>query len=251
MQIKANSVNTHYQRIGKHKDILVLLHGWGCDWQIWHSVIFELSKKYTLVIPDLPAFGKTTPAKEIWNLYDYVAWLEEFINLVVKDQKFILLGHSFGGQIASVYAAQADDSNLKKLVLVDSAGLADSLSVPKKVQMAIFGIIPDKVKQLLSNNLRKKILELLNSSTDHLESNLYQRQVLKKVVHENIAKELIKIQIPTLLVWGKNDDATPLHMAEKFHNLIKNSRLEIFENSGHFPFIDEPIKFVNIIIKAD
>lgn len=247
MQIKINGVDTHYQKIGKHKDVLVLLHGWNCDWQIWHSIIFELSKKYTLIIPDLPAFGKSMPAKEVWDLYEYVTWLEEFINAVVKDQKFILLGHSFGGQIASVYAAKTNNERLKKLVLVDAAGLADPLSLQKKLQVTIFSIVPASLKQLLSNKLKKKLLELLNSSTDHLESNLYQRQVLKKVVHENIAKELVKIQTPTLIIWGKNDEATPLYMAEKFHNLIKDSKLEIFENSGHFPFIDEAIKFVNIL----
>ncbi|MEN8253061.1 MAG: alpha/beta hydrolase [Patescibacteria group bacterium] len=259
MKLNANKTNTHYQKIGKKGPYLILLHGWGCDWQIWHGVIVELSKKHRLIIPDLPTFGKSEEPKEVWSLKNYVDWLQEFIELVIKDNKFILAGHSFGGQIASVYAARKNNSasprlrrasnNLEKLILVDSAGLADSLTFAKKLQTTLFGAIPEPIKHLVSNKFRRKILKLINSPTDHLDSSFYQRKVLKKVVCENIANHLINIETSTQIIWGRNDDATPLHQGEKFHRLIKNSKLEIFENSGHFPFIDEPIKFINTISK--
>lgn len=249
MYISAHNVKTHYQCIGKNKPILILLHGWGCDWQIWHSVIVELSKKYQLIIPDLPTFGKSEEPKVVWDLYNYADWLREFIDQTIKSEKFVLAGHSFGGQIASVYAAREKSDALKKLILIDSAGLADPLSLNKKLQVNFLNIIPNFLKDLISYKIRRNILKLINSSTDHLESSTYQRKVLKKVVHENLANHLINIEKTTIIIWGRNDDTTPLYQGEKFHRLIKNSKLIIFENSAHFPFIDEPEKFINVVIK--
>ena len=247
MQIDINGVRTNYQHIGKHGPILVLLHGWGGDWQTWHPVIVELSKDFQLIIPDLPGFGKTANPEQVWNIPQFNAWLSEFISQTVGTKKFILLGHSFGGQIAAAYAAAPQPINLKHLILVDAAGLPDELSAAKKTQQLIFGLIPQPLKYLISNKFKKKILELIGSSTDHLESNYYQRQVLRQVTRYHLQNELVKIKTPTTLIWGKNDDATPLPQGEKMANLIEQANLEIFENSGHFPFIDETIKFINIV----
>jgi pimeloyl-ACP methyl ester carboxylesterase len=240
-------IKSHYQHIGKKGPFLVLLHGWGCDWQIWHSVIIELSENFQLLIPDLPTFGQSAQPDDVWDLDDYADWLEQFIKTTVKDKNFILAGHSFGGQIASTYVAQKTPPHLKKLILIDSAGLADPLKMMKKMQLMILGIIPKFLKNSVPFNLKKQVLNLSNSATDYLESTPYQKKVLKKVVHDNIAADLIKIKVKTLIIWGRHDKATPLHQGEKFHRLIKDAKLLVFENSGHFPFIDEAVKFINVI----
>jgi pimeloyl-ACP methyl ester carboxylesterase len=70
-----------------------------------------------------------------------------------------------------------------------------------------------------------------------------------KIISEDLSIYLKEIKVPTLLIFGKNDRETPLYMAKKLKKNIAQSELLIFENSGHFAFIDESKKF-NIIAKS-
>jgi pimeloyl-ACP methyl ester carboxylesterase len=69
------------------------------------------------------------------------------------------------------------------------------------------------------------------------------RQSFIKIVNEHLDDRLCLIQNKTLLIYGERDNETPLYMAKRFSRGIKNSRLVIFKNAGHFPFIDCPYKF--------
>ncbi len=249
MFVKIDDVKTSYQKIGKSKPLLYLLHGWGGDWQSWHPVIIELSKKYTLIIPDLPSFGQSNEPKKVWGIPKFAAWLQSFINKTSEGKKYFLMGHSFGGQIASNFAGEKQDKKLKKLILVDSAGLAKALSKSNQAQMSMLGLIPTAIKDLIPKNLKQKILEALGKSTDHLNSSNYQKRVLRKVVHYSVADSLLKITVPTILIWGEDDQDTPVHMAEQFAQLIANNELFIIENAGHFVFIDKTPEFLDILEK--
>jgi len=72
---------------------------------------------------------------------------------------------------------------------------------------------------------------------------------LKKIVREDVYQVLTKITVPTILFWGRHDVVTPLHQGEKYHKAIPNSKLHIFEKSGHFPFDNEPHKFAQKVIE--
>ncbi len=247
MKTTIHGVETHYQKIGKGKPV-IFLHGWGCDWQIWSSIIQPLSEHNELILVDLPTFGSSGEPREDWDLFDFVDWLGDFVNQIVGEKKFVLVGHSFGGQIASVYASKTP-KNIEKLILIGSAGLADELSTSRKMQEKVLSFIPSFAKQIFSNNIRRKILTAIGSPTDHLNATFYQRKVLKKVTRTYIQDYLEKIKVPTILIWGKNDDATPLHHAEEFHRRITNSELIIFEHAGHYVFLDQRSKFIQIMKK--
>jgi len=246
MKILINEVSTSYQKIGSSKNILVMLHGWGCDWQIFAPVIPELSKKYKLIIPDLPCFGDSDCPTQSWDSYEYADWLAEFTNKVISSGKYSLLGHSFGGKISAIFASQSS-RQITKLILVDSSGLPDPLTIVQQISKSTSRLIPSQVKNLIPSSFKKKVLARAGVATDHLNSTPAQRKILKKIVRENITNDLIKIKTPALIIWGKNDADTPPYQGKEFHQLIKNSKFEVFENSGHFPFIDESEKFVDLI----
>jgi len=248
MKALIRDVETHFEKIGKGPS-LILLHGWGNTWESWSSVIAQLSTQYQLILPDLPSFGTSDTPKDVWNTQAYTHWLDQFIQEVVKDAAYSLVGHSFGGKIASVFAAHYHPKNLQHLVIVDASGLPDPLPIQHVLQKRMLGFIPSHLKDLISDETKQKLLKINNSSTDYLNANAYQKDVLKLILPENIAKDLIKITTPTTIIWGESDTETPLHQGEAFHKYIPHSTFHALD-TGHFPFIEKPKEFINILEKA-
>lgn len=248
MQLALKGTTTHFQKIGQGPN-LVLLHGWGCTWEIWSPVIARLSESFTLIIPDLPGFGKSEPAEQAWNSYQYAEWLEEFLHKTVAHQKFIVLGHSFGGKIASLYASYHANKNLRHLIILDASGLPDTLPKQKQLQQQLIAMVPDSVKNAIPFKLKQRIFKTLRASDDYLVATPYQKQVLRKILSEHLAKDLAKISVPTAIWWGKLDGATPLHQGQQFQAFIPHSTLTVFEKSGHYPFVDETEKFITELEK--
>jgi len=250
MKVKINGLVANYQQIGQAKQLLVMLHGWGCDWQIFAAVIPELSKKFTLIVPDLPCFGESSCPKKAWNSLEYAAWLEEFLDQVIGARKFSLLGHSFGAKIAAVWTAGGKHAGLEQLILVDAAGLPDPLTKTQLMTKLMAELVPFGLKSLVKSSFKRRFFTKLGVGVDHLSSTPEQQKVLRLVVRENIADRLVKIKVPTLLIWGRHDQATPIHQAEKFHQLIAQSKIKILENSDHFPFLCEPAQFAQLIVNT-
>lgn len=236
-------VETHYQQIGKTGKKLVLLHGWGCTWEIWSPVISSLSEHFQLIIPDLPSFGKSAEPEIVWDTPQFVKWLENFLTHTVGSDSFSLVGHSFGGKIAAQYATQKP-KNLDRLILVDASGLPDALPTSKKLQEKVMGAIPSALKQLFPESLKTKLVTITGSSIDYRNASMYQRKILKTIFKEDLAAFLPFITTPTLILWGQDDLDTPIHQAKRFQQLIPHAQLIIFEQSHHFPFIDETDTFI-------
>lgn len=245
MQVSVLGVDTHYEQLGKGQP-LVLLHGWGCSWEIWYPVIAQLSKNYCLILPDLPAFGQSTLHSDTWNTHHYAQWLDAFITKVIGNKKFALGGHSFGGKIAAVYAATFQPERLQKLFLIDISGLPVYLPFRKHLQENVLGLIPASLKSLIPQRVRSKIVSRVGAS-DYAAATEQQRAIFKKIIKENIEATVSQIMAPTLLIWGENDADTPLQHAKMYERLIPQARLVVFAGVGHFPFIERPQEFVHNI----
>ncbi len=244
MHVTVGGINTHYQQLGTAKTRLVLLHGWGCNWEIWSPIITTLTEKYQLIIPDLPAFGTSGNPPTVWDLQTYSQWLAEFINQISPQKPVIVIGHSFGAKVASWWAGQ-QPASLHKLVLVAAAGLPEALSPKQRLQQQALKLIPISVKKALPRSLKTKFLKLTGSADDHLNSTPTQRAILRQTIRQRVNDALVNISVPTLLLWGKLDQDTPISQAQQFQALIPQAELEIFETAGHFPFVDEPAKFID------
>lgn len=245
MKLTAAGIETFYQKIG-HGYPVVLLHGWGCDWQIWHPIISRFDARFQLLIPDLPAFGQSQTPAQVWNSQAYVSWLNDFIAQTIPDQKYTLLGHSFGGKISALSAA-TQPKQLEKIILVDISGLPDTLSLTQKLKQQIVSSVPSFIKDALPLSQRQKLLEKIGMATDHTFANASQKAILRQVIGENIADQLPRIQVPTQIIWGEKDLDTPLHQAHQLHTLISHSNLTIIPNVAHFPFIEAPELFMKSV----
>lgn len=258
MRVTVHHTSTNYQQIGRGFPI-VLLHGWGCDWQIWSPIISGLSDDFQLIIPDLPLFGDSKiklPKSETnldkllpaWDSYDYTEWLNAFLEAVIPGKPFILVGHSFGGKIAAIYAGTKATSLLKGLVITDASGLPVALTTKEHIAQNIAKLIPRFIKQKLGAQLKQTVLQTMNIASDYQQADEAQQAVLRKVVREDISHELAQISLPSLVIWGKQDFTTPFEKGELFAELMTNAQLIPFTQSGHYPFIDEPALFIDQVV---
>src|SRR3989344_8631904 len=110
-KVLIKNLETHYKVFGQGKPILIL-HGWPSSSDKWQEVAQILAKKYLVIVPDLPAFGKTQEPNLAWDTNDYIEWLREFCDNVEGLQKeFYLIGHSFGGALAAKFTVQYNQLN--------------------------------------------------------------------------------------------------------------------------------------------
>lgn len=249
MYKKVNNININYEQKGSG-DLVVLLHGWGSNIKLFSSLIDLLSAKYTVVAMDMPGFGESEEPPEVWCVDDYVQFVVDF--LADYDNKNItFLGHSFGGRVIIKLCSRTDlKFSVNKVVLVDSAGIMPPKSNKKSMRTRYYkagkAILSTKIAQKIApdalENFRKKM-----GSADYAAASPLMRQVLVKVVNEDLEPLLPNIKCPALLVWGVNDTATPLSDGEKMEQLIPDAGLVKLENAGHYSFLDQQFTFNRVM----
>lgn len=249
MTVNINGLNINYIDKGEG-ELVVLLHGWGANISLFNSMTELLSKQYRVVAMDLPGFGGSDEPKEIWCVNDYRDFVTEFIKRL-GAKEVTLLGHSFGGRIIiKMFEKDNLPFKIKKLVLTGSAGVMPKKSTKQKIKQRIYKMtrkvysskIVTKLFPDALENLRKK-----NGSADYNAASPVMRQILVKVVNEDLTHLFDKVTPPTLLVWGKNDTATPLCDGQLMEKLMPEAALVVLEHSGHYAFLDEMFAFNKIL----
>ncbi len=229
MQVVVDSLLTNYHLSGKGKTIL-LLHGWGDSIKGLDALINTLDSEYKVVAIDLPGFGGTQPPLETWGINEYSIFVHHFIEKLKLDV-YAVVGHSNGGAIAIRGLASGIKSN--RLVLIASAGIRNTYKgrvkalryITKAGKLATTPL-PSRIK----NKLRQKVYTSIGSDmlvAEHLQ------ETFKRVVEDDVRSDAEKIKIPTLLIYGENDQSTPLSYARIFKDKISGSKLEIIPNAGH------------------
>lgn len=231
-------------------EVLLLLHGWGSNIQVFTPIINELSKSMRVIAVDLIGFGKSEVMDSPWRVDDYVEFIEKFL-VSLNIDKLSILGHSYGGRIIIKLASKKYPVvRLQKIVLVNAAGIKSKRSLKAKIKLLgyklgrafysfpiIKSIYPDAIEELRSRH----------GSADYKNATPVMRQTLVNSVNEDLTPHLQKISQPTLLIWGENDTATPISHAKTMEKQIADSGLVVFENAGHFSFIDKPYDFMLVL----
>lgn len=245
MYLKIRNQNIYFQKIGKGKD-LVMLHGWGVDVSTFWGVVDLLKNDFTLWLIDLPGFGRSGQPKKNFTVSDYAEIIGEFIKKN-KIKKPVLLGHSLGGRVAIKLASHLSSGNVNfidKLILESSAGIK-----PKRDNLKPFFYLIAKLSHVIPNwiSLKEKIRVWFYKSleSDYINAGVL-KETLKNILDEDLTKDVTKIQTDILLIWGEKDPTkeASLKNGKKMYHLIKNSRIEILEDVGHFPHIENPERFV-------
>ncbi len=211
------------------------MHGWGGSIDSFMGLSSDFVFDYRVTIVDFYGFGNSKHPENHLTLSDYVNSIIEIIQHY-KMTSVVLIGHSFGGRVAlklARYYGQYIDS----LVLIDSAGI-----LPRRGVKYYYKIYKHKILKGL--NIKHK-----SGSSDYSKLSKVMKGTFINVVNEDLSGLLTLITTPTLIIWGKKDKDTPIYMAKKFKKKLKNSSLIIFENAGHYSYIDEPRKTIYLIKK--
>lgn len=233
MKKKISDITINYKVIENGTKNILFLHGWGANLNSFLPVAKELKCRSFLI--DLPGFGESSLPNSIYSSYDYANLIERFINELNLDS-LILVGHSFGGKIASLIASK-NPSWLEKVVIISSPGIKTKKKFKTRLKIFTYKLL---AKIFYTFGLKKSLEKLRNKfgSQDYKSSKGIMREILKNVINEDISTELKKIKKDTLIIFGKNDDAVPVEVGIKFNQYIENSKLIVYENAGHFPFLE-------------
>ncbi|MEK7572990.1 MAG: alpha/beta hydrolase [Patescibacteria group bacterium] len=220
-----------------------ILHGWSYSLDKWQPFVSQLkNKKLNPVLLKIP--GLTEKINKPWTIEDYINWLNEKIE---KEDKVILLGHSNGGRIAMNFAL-AHPAKVKKLILIDSAGIYhDEIAI--KIKRKAFGTIAKLGRKILKNDFGKKLLYSLARETDYKDADENMKKTMVNLLSSDKILKAENISTPTVILWGEKDRITPVSDAKLLESKIVNSKLLIVTGARHAPQFTHPKEVVDIIIK--
>lgn len=216
---------------------VVLLHGWGQNIDMMKPIGNNISDKYNVTIIDLPGFGKSSEPTYIWKIDDYV----ECINKLLKELKIkkpIMIGHSFGGKITLLYASIYET---EKIVLFGSPYTKEVQKLSTKTK------ILKTLKKVPVLNKMEGFTKKHIGSTDYKNSTEIMRKILVETVNYDITNNVKKISVPTLLIWGTNDEAVSIELARQLEKLIKDCGLIEYEGCTHYAYLERLDQTINIL----
>ncbi|MBC8591441.1 alpha/beta fold hydrolase [Wansuia hejianensis] len=242
-----DGLDINYIVEGKGEPIIVL-HGWGANIDTVIPIVNILKDRYKVYAIDLPGFGKSQEPREVIGSFEYAEIVRKFIKDEGIDRTH-LIGHSFGGKLSIILSSKYPEI-VNKIVLIDSAGL-----IPKRGPKYYFKVYSFKTLRFLYKNLffwlnnEKKMEKFYKKfgSDDYQNASGIMRKILVRVVNENLKSLLKEIKGSTLIVWGDEDDATPLYMAKIMEKEIPDSGLVVLEGTGHYSYLDDYYKFKAVI----
>lgn len=252
---KFNETPVAYYTTGKGKPLLIL-HGWGSNSRVMWPLAQNLSHIRTCYLIDLPGFGESPAPSAAWDIDHYADLIAAFI----KENELgrvDILAHSFGGRITLKLSARSNaDTFIDKILITGGAGMTPKRSMKyhfkkyfAKSLKAPFLILPGKFRESALSHLRKTSLWKSLGSTDYQALEGVMREIFVKTVTEFLEDSLPAISNEVLLLWGRNDDTTPLYQAQRMEHGLKNAALVTIDNAGHYAFLDQPNKF-KIIAEA-
>ena len=221
--------------------VLLLLHGLFGALSNWEDVIREFAPDHRVIIPLLPIYDMPLTQAGVPGL---VAYVEGFVATLGLPPDFTVLGNSLGGHIALVYALKNED-RVNRLVLTGSSGLFENsmgASFPKRGNYAY---VEERVgftfydPTVATQELVDEVFNVTNSNSKCLRI----IAIARSAQRHNLSKELTKIRVPVLLVWGLNDTITPPPVAHEFARLLPQAELRFLDHCCHAPMMERPAGF--------
>ena len=224
--------------------VLMLLHGLFGALSNWEGVVNRFASSYRVVIPMLPIYSM--PIKEA-GLEGLKTFVEEFVKTMEIDN-MIIMGNSLGGHVALLYTLD-NGPKVSSLILTGSSGLFENAMGGSYPRRGSYDYIKERVQYtfydpaVASEELVGEVFE----TTRSIPKCMRIVAIAKSAQRNNLASELHKIQVPTLLIWCLNDTITPPMVAHDFNRLIPNSTLQFIDRCCHAPMMEHPEKFNNLV----
>ena len=222
-------------------DTILLLHGWNAPASTYRLIIDHLSTRFRVIAPNAPGCGDSDEPPEPWTVDRFADFTTAFAKALGLS-KVTLMGHSFGGRtIIKLMSRQPRPFKVDKIVLLDAAGIKPKRSLGYyakvysfKALKAVCSVPP--FKQLFPNaveNARKK-----RGSADYRQASDVMRRTMSLCINEDLTPFLKLVDVPTLLIWGECDTATPLRDGQIMEKHIPDAGLVVLKGAGHFAFAE-------------
>jgi pimeloyl-ACP methyl ester carboxylesterase len=231
-------------RIMNTKKRIYILHGWTYSTERWKPFVKEL-EKHGFEIDLLKIPGLTAPLSEVWDIDNYIEWLRK--TLGKEEGKVILLGHSNGGLISLGFTLKYPEK-VEKLILVDSTGIYHK-ELGIRLKRWLFKAAAGVGTKLTKSAVLRKYLYKMARAHDYERANPLARKIMKKLIRVDYSQVLNKINVPTIIIWGENDQVTPVRDGKIMNSTISRSSLYIVKNARHSPQLTHPVKTAEILVK--
>jgi pimeloyl-ACP methyl ester carboxylesterase len=240
--VEIDGLRTNVERAGEGPPVL-LLHGWGNSARTLAPVMRALASSHSVWALDLPGFGLSLQPRETWGIEQYAGFVRHAMARL-GIERADLFGHSRGGAIAVAIAAETPEL-VNRLVLAGSAGIR----TPRTLRFRLRGLTARTGRRVLGHRLVGRAGQRLLSAlycrlgmSDYRDAGPM-RAIFVKLVNQDVAPLLPRVQAPALLLWGARDQETPLWMGRQMAQTIPHAELVVFANAGHHAFLDEPAAF--------
>ncbi|MGD9385091.1 MAG: alpha/beta hydrolase [Thioalkalispiraceae bacterium] len=247
----------------QNRELVVLVHGLGDKASdTWARMIPKLAKRYHVVSFDLPGFGRSSKSNQLYSPDNYVAFINYLVKKIGYDE-FMLVGHSMGGNIALRFASTYP-YKVKRLMLVDAAGVLHRVTYTTFFTHYGIQMLPQFYAQqgrdirsvagaILGELARRH--NILEAGEEMVLADPALRQKFMggnpttiaayAMMMTDYSKTLDSMKVPTLILWGAEDDVIPLRTGKVLATNLPIAGLIVLDNAGHVPMRDEPLIFAN------
>ncbi|OSY36849.1 MULTISPECIES: alpha/beta fold hydrolase [Pseudonocardia] len=256
-------------RVAGSGPAVVLVHGIGDSSATWEAVLPALARRHLVIAPDLLGHGNSEKPRADYSVAAYANGIRDLLG-VLGIGRATLVGHSLGGGVAMQFAYQFPERT-ERLVLVGTGGagpdvtpLLRAVSMPgAQALLAALQLPPVRWQaglmidalRLLGTDLGRDaddLLRVIDALPDATARAAFIRTLRAVVdwrgqVVTMLDRCYLTRGMPTMLVWGERDAVVPVEHAYTAHRAMPGSRLEIFGDTGHFPFHSDPARFVGLL----
>ena len=237
---------------------ILFIHGLGSSADRWLDIPDALSKHYHTIAVDLIGFGGSDKPEDVnYTIQKFAEFILEFINKIELngDGKITLVGHSLGGYIAVEFAIRNKEL-IEKLVLIDSSGflkgptplLEQYLNAAKYASYdnvrSVFEQLVSQPWRVLPAVINTFITRINSSGAKHAFESAYENSTTTQI---DLSRAKSIEDIPTLVIWGKNDNLIPIGHIDRFKQVFKKHKVERIDDAGHAPFAEKPALISEIL----
>jgi pimeloyl-ACP methyl ester carboxylesterase len=249
---------------------IVLVHGITSTSATWERVMPYLATRFTVIAPDLIGHGESAKPRGDYSLGAYASGVRDLM-VTLGHESATFVGHSLGGGVVMQLAYQFPE-RCERLVLVDSGGLGREVSfLLRAATLPLSEVVLPLLAHTRLLNAGRGLGRMLgrvglHAGTDMAElarghASLSDPEARAAFIHTlrtivdprgqrvNASDRLYLAEnIPFMLVWGERDPIIPLKHGLAAHELVPSSRLEVFADAGHFPHVDDPQHFLDVLL---
>lgn len=243
-----NGINIRESIIGDGAPVL-LVHGWGASIELLAPLAIRLSRLgYQCYSFDLPGFGGSDEPPEPLTIFDYSAFCLAYLD---HHQLGAVnyFGHSLGGRIGLILGSDHTD-RIITLALSNSAGIKTEAPLGARLRLRAYRSARRSLERIGAKSASERLREEYRGrfgSDDYRNASPIMRQALINVVNEDLLSYAKRVAVPTILIWGDNDDDTPLWMGQNLEEAIPDAALIVHSGAGHYAYLDFPDKTSSII----